>query len=113
LDVFRFLRLSPSQRAIPAEKFLERAEFYHRCIVELSEQKKLHLSEELRTSDVRKWVRHGLAHVGVFHENHVVLETGTTVTTEDMNLLYYYRNRLAGYGLNRHLGNHESKGFLE
>jgi glycerol-3-phosphate O-acyltransferase len=113
LDLYRFLRLTPSQRSIPVERFLSRAEFYHQKVIELAERGKLHLSEELRTSDVKKWVKHGLDHVGVFHENRVVYDIGDAVTTDDMNLLYYYRNRLAGYGLYRHLGKNESKGFLE
>ncbi len=48
------------------------------------------------------------------------MEDGT-VTTEDLTLLYYYRNRLSGYGLSyladpevdlRNPGRTDEKGFL-
>jgi hypothetical protein len=57
----------------------------------------------------------------MLHEAAVLKIGGGTVWTEDMNLLYYYRNRLSGYGLSLLAGSgsamlkpgkNDRKGFL-
>jgi hypothetical protein len=40
-----------------------------------------------------------MKHLGLPHEAKVVETDGSAVWTDDMTLLYYYRNRLAGYGI--------------
>lgn len=112
LDLFRFLRLSLPQRSIPEHLFYAEAEACHRFVRELSDRGGLHLSPELQTSDVKAWVGDGLKHLGVLHGAAVVKLEGGAAWTEDMNLLYYYRNRLTGYGY-RKTGKNDSKGFLE
>ena len=66
-------------------------------------------------------VEDGVQQLGVFHGAGVVKVEEGAVWTEDMTLLYYYRNRLAGYGLSmlaevggakRKPGQHDPKGFL-
>jgi hypothetical protein len=55
------------------------------------------------------------------HDAQVLRVSERTIWTEDMNLLYYYRNRLTGYGLSRlaefsggkkQFGQNDSQGFL-
>jgi len=121
LDLYRFLRLSMEQRSIPLKQFFRDAQETHSRLRELANDRKLFLSPELQASDVKTWVRDGLHHLGLLHDAAVVRVTGGHVTTDDMNLLYYYRNRLSGYGLSL-LGEHgrpkilrgelDEKGFL-
>ena len=101
-DLFRFLRLSLPQRTLPWSDFLEAAEHFHQRVMECSQRGGVFLSEELQnTKDPRVWIRDGVRQLGVCHNARVVRVSDQTVWTEDMNLLYYYRNRLAGYGLSR------------
>ena len=109
LDLYRFLRLSLAQRSVPLESFLQEAEYFHGKLIEFAEKGKLYLSAELKTADVRALVMDGVKNLGLFHENAVVRVGEGAIWTEDMNLLYYYRNRLSGYGLQRI---HDRKGFL-
>jgi glycerol-3-phosphate O-acyltransferase len=120
-DVYRLLRLSPPQRTISHEEFLAAARHYHGRVRELASKGKLFLSEELELWDLERWVADGVKQLGCFHANATVHVSDGTVSTEDMNLLYYYRNRLAGFGLSRLAnaagilmkpGAHDSKGFL-
>ncbi len=99
LDLFRFLRISLAQRTMPTENFLESAEKYHKLVRGLANKGKLYMSERLQTDDTRKWVEDGIRNLGLFHGNAVLRQEEGTIWTEDMNLLYYYRNRLSGYGL--------------
>ncbi len=121
LDLFRFLRLTTAQRTLTEVAFLAGANAMHARIRKLADQGELSMSEELQTSDTQKWVKDGVRQLGLLHGSAVVKVADGTVWTEDMNLLYYYRNRLCGYGLSRLAevggakrkpGQHDPKGFL-
>lgn len=98
LDLYRFLRLSLAQRSLPYDRFLERAEGFHQKLKKAADRGELQLSDELKTSDVHAWIEDGLRHLGVFHDANVVKVQNGVIWTEDLSLLYYYRNRLSGYG---------------
>ncbi len=119
LDLYRFVRISHSQRSIPWDAFLAEAEVMHQRVKHAAAHEKFHLCPELQTMDTKSWVKDGIRNLGLFHGNAVLKRDKTTIYTEDMNLLYYYRNRLAGYGMslladpNRRMpGQHDEKGFL-
>ena len=97
-DLFRFLRLSSYQRQIPLRRFYEEADQLFQEVRAHADQGKLFLSPELRQSGTKKWVRDGVRNLGLLHDAAVVRIQNNTVNTDDMNLLYYYRNRLTGYG---------------
>ena len=99
MDLFRFLRLSREQRSLAYEVFLSEAKLLHTQLLELENKGKLHLCQELKSWDLKRWVEHGVKHLGVFHESAVMRIEDAVVSTEDMSLLYYYRNRLSGYDL--------------
>lgn len=108
LDLYRFLRLSQEQRRLDEQAYLAECERFHGKLVAWAEQGRLRLDEDLKTTDHARWVRDGVRQLGLLHEHAVVRIDDGTVLTEDMNLLYYYRNRLAGYGL----GDIHGSGFL-
>lgn len=121
LDLFRFLRLSKAQRSLPYATFMEEAARCHAAVMAAHQAGRLHLSDELLTQNHDEWVRDGVKYLGFLHESPVLRIEDGVVTTGDMNLLYYYRNRLTGYGLSL-LGNagprplmageHDEQGFL-
>jgi glycerol-3-phosphate O-acyltransferase len=78
-----------------------------------------YVTPELRLLDSKGWLKDGIRNLGLFHGNAVLKRGEGTIYSEDMNLLYYYRNRLAGYGLSlladprrRVPGAQDEKGFL-
>jgi glycerol-3-phosphate O-acyltransferase len=120
-DLYRFLRLSLAQRSIPLSEFLSSAENYHRKVTQAADRGEMFLSDELRNLDIRAWVQDGVKQLGLLHDAAVVKISDNAVWTEDMSLLYYYRNRLSGYGLSFLAGvggertpthQNDSKGFL-
>ncbi|MCC7441042.1 MAG: 1-acyl-sn-glycerol-3-phosphate acyltransferase [Bdellovibrionales bacterium] len=120
LDLFRFLRLTRPQRSLRTDAFMEEAARLHRAVLDLAKQGRLHLSEELMTENTEAWVKDGISHLGLLHDASIVKIQDGAVWTEDMNLLYYYRNRLSGYGISflsstdrpRAPGELDEKGFL-
>jgi glycerol-3-phosphate O-acyltransferase len=118
-DLFRFIRMSLAQRTMPWESFMKKADLMHQKIVAAADGGMFHLTPELRLLDTKGWVKDGIRNLGLFHGNAVLKRGDDTIYSEDMNLLYYYRNRLAGYGLSRLAdprrrvpGAQDEKGFL-
>jgi glycerol-3-phosphate O-acyltransferase len=121
LDLYRFLRLSESQRAVPLDRFYEEASRCFELIRKAADRSELHLSDTLRCGDVKIWVEDGLRQLGLFHDAKVVKMSDGLINTDDMNLVYYYRNRLTGYGFGKlyessqkhnFYGETDEKGFL-
>lgn len=120
-DLFRFLRLLPEQRSLLLSDFMGAAEVQRSRILEMAHRGDLFVSTELRNGNTEAWVRDGVKKLGILHNAEVVKIAGDVIYTDDMSLLYYYRNRLAGYGLSLlaqaddqrfHLNLYDSKGFL-
>ncbi len=119
LDLYRFLRLSLAQRSMMKDKFMEEARRVRDSLQKLENNGMVYLSEAFQNPDPQYWIEDGIRNLGFFHRSKVVMMKDGEVWTEDMNLLYYYRNRLAGYGISllansRKVipGQNDSKGFL-
>ena len=113
LDLFRFLRLSLEQRTVRFEEFESRLLALHQRLLGMEKNGELHLCDELHLADASAWIDDGVAQLGLLHDTAVVKVQDGAVFTEDMNLLYYYRNRLSGYGLSGSVGKNDRKSFLE
>lgn len=118
-DLYRYLRLTLAQRTLPWEEFLVECHRVHQRLIGEAKKGAFYLSPALQVRDTKSWVKDGLRNLGLFHGNAVLRESEGTIYTEDMTLLYYYRNRLAGYGLSlladpgrRVPGMYDEKGFL-
>ncbi len=98
-DLFRFLRITKPQRTLPMEAFLLEAERMAEKVRAAADQGKFFLSEEMKLLDTKSWVERGAKTLGVFHSSAVVKIAEGAISSDDMQLLYYYRNRMANYGL--------------
>ena len=91
----------------------------HERILKCADRGDFFIQPELRTTNHDEWVQDGINQLVQYHSAAPVkLEEGV-VFSEDMNLLYYYRNRMAGYGLSLLSGQidgakegYDRKGFL-
>ena len=106
---------------MPHAEFIRVAEQYHRRVTELALKGHVFMDEELKTTDTERWIKDGISQLGLFHGTAVLKAEEGVVYTEDLPLLYYYRNRLSGYGLSLlageegstyKAGENDSKGFL-
>jgi glycerol-3-phosphate O-acyltransferase len=99
LDFYALLRLPREDRELRRADLCEAIERILEKLQELRRQRKIHLSP-ICDEGAEKVYRHGIEHLGVYHSKRPLIEINDDqVASESLNLLYYYHNRLSGYGL--------------
>jgi len=104
LDFYSIFRLPPADSVILKSHFYKNVEILRQKLVEMADNGQVQLSEIVRLGTVEQLVQHGLDNVGTFHVKKALKkDKNGDISTEDMNLLYYYHNRLEGYHLAQYL----------
>jgi glycerol-3-phosphate O-acyltransferase len=98
-DLFRLLRTIGPDTVLDIGRVEVEVERILATLKELEHGGRIHVSDELRTTDGRAVVARGLRGLGTYHTTPVVVRRGTVLVVRDADLLFYYRNRLEGYGL--------------
>ncbi len=101
LDLFDLLRLPEEDILLPYGEFKESCQMVLAKIQELKTQGLIntapHLNEPMDTI-----IGHGIENVGMYHAHRpLIKDEAGNIVTEDMSLLYFYHNRLNGYGLEK------------
>lgn len=101
LDIFDLIRLPEEDISIPYEEFKSACQLVLDKIFELKAQGKIDAAPHLnRTMD--EIIIHGMDNVGMYHAKRpLIRDKQGNIVTEDMSLLYFYHNRLDGYGLEK------------
>lgn len=103
IDLFTLLRLPTDVVTINAATLSKNIDLLKDRIKEMNKNNEVLVSPELRfTTD--KLIEHGTKNINLFHANSP-LEKGSdgNYFSEDLKLLYYYHNRLEGYGLEKYI----------
>lgn len=101
LDLFDLLRLPEEDIMLEYEEFKLGCDLVLGKVMELKTQGLIgtapHLSQEMD-----QLISHGLDNVGMYHAKRpILLDKQGNIITEDLSLLYFYHNRLDGYGLEK------------
>lgn len=101
LDLYGILRLPKDECDFSLEEFKSALNSIHQQLLTMAANDRLHLSYQLIHGTLDDIIRHGLQNLGTFHPKLPLTQSkdGQTIYTEDMHLLYFYHNRLDGYGL--------------
>lgn len=100
LDLFGILRLPKEDREIKKEIFLNNIDTLLIELRKLFDEGRLYLSEKLACGSSEEILRHGLKNLGIFHvQKALYLTKKGMISSENLNLLYYYHNRMKGYNL--------------
>jgi glycerol-3-phosphate O-acyltransferase len=103
LDLYNFLRLPDEDLIISKEEFNEAIDRLLKQVHELHSNGEVGISPYLNAQP-NEIIEHGLYNVGMYHAKRPLIrnEDGD-LTTEDLNLLFYYHNRLVGYNLEQYV----------
>jgi glycerol-3-phosphate O-acyltransferase len=103
LDLFSLLRLPEEELVLDYAEFRERFTALREVVYALYHKNQLHYDPKLQ-GDADEVIRLGIRNVGMYHSKQTLkINSQGNITTEDINNLYYYHNRLVGYNLESHI----------
>lgn len=101
LDLFNLLRIPEEDQVIDYEEFRDTCAHMLATLKAMQMEGKVNLAPHMY-EPVDDVIKHGLKNVGMYHVKRPLVKTRSKdITTQDMTVLYYYRNRLDGYGLEK------------
>lgn len=101
LDLFDLIRLPEEEISIPYEEFEQCCQLVFDQILVLKGQGMINTAPHM-AAPMNEVITHGLDNVGMYHAKRPLLkDKDENLVTEDMSLLYFYHNRLTGYGLEK------------
>ncbi len=104
LDLFGLLRLPEEDLALPYEEFRDNCKRVRKQIYRMKIENKVNIASHLK-GDIDEVIKLGLYNVGIFHLKRPLLRNRDgNIITRDLNVLYYYHNRLVGYELDKFIG---------
>lgn len=100
MDLYALLRLPEDMLRIPMPLFRDVMDDFMTVLREMERTGVLQLQEEVRQGTPDLVIRHGLKNLGAFHAIKPLKTTPEgSLTARNPRLVYYYHNRLNGFGL--------------
>lgn len=102
-DVYDLFDYADEELFISRSEFLENLAILRNQLFDLEKRGELICSDEIHL-ELEALLQHGVTNVGVFHNNKPLQFTKKgDVFCDDLELLFYYRNRMSGYDLKQFL----------
>ena len=104
IDIINLISLPEDEVTISLEKFKEN---YNKIIIRINQlalDNNIKLSNELKL-DTKKQISNGCQKLGLYHTPKPVILKNNSVVIKNMKMLYYYRNRLDGFNLDKCFSN--------
>ncbi len=102
LDLFGLLRIDDHEKLINYAVFVRKIDEFRKIILEYEKEGKLKVDDTFYLT-IEEFVEHGLKHLGLYHSKKVLyVNKQGFINTQDLNLLYFYHNRLVGYELEKY-----------
>jgi glycerol-3-phosphate O-acyltransferase len=103
LDLYSFLRLPDDELTLDFNLFKENVSSVAQVLRELESNEKILLAPEFE-KPLDDLVNTGLHNLGMYHAKRpLLLNQDGGIITQDLNLLYFYHNRLVGYNLDHYV----------
>jgi len=99
LDLYRLLRTAGDGTGLVMGTLADAVRRVAAAANALAAQGQLQVADEVAHGEPTRIVQEALRHFSTYHRGGVISRRGDRVFANDMNLVYYYRNRLSGYGL--------------
>lgn len=101
MDLYNLLRLPEEDVVIIYQEFKEECQKVLNKIHELEADLKVQMAPHMKM-DIDSIIDHGFANLGMYHAKRPLVKNSMgNIETQDLNLLYYYHNRLHGYDLEK------------
>lgn len=102
LDLYGILRLSEDDLEFDFDEFQNAYRILRDRIIELHEQGKVDIADHMQEKSVIS-IEHGLDNIGMYHTERPLVRKKDKIIIQNTNTLYYYHNRMLGYGLEEYI----------
>jgi len=103
-DLFTLLRTPEEDREIIWDDFKRAVKRIIDELYILNNKQLIKLSPNITTKELDEIISIGITNVCIYHSNLPILRNKAgNINSEDLKLLYYYHNRLLGYGLQKYI----------
>jgi glycerol-3-phosphate O-acyltransferase len=102
LDLYSILRLSEDDLTLDYEAFKINFKKLRGIILVLNEQKKVDVNDKLKNTTDESII-YGLNNIGMYHAKRPLIKSKDQILILNASTLYYYHNRLEGYGLEKYI----------
>ena len=103
VDLYSFLRLPEDELSLDFNTFKDNVSTVAEVLRDMEVQEKILLAPQFEQS-LDDLVNIGVNNLGMYHAKRPLLvNQDGKIITQDLNLLYFYHNRLVGYNLDRYV----------
>ena len=103
LDLFNILRLPEEEQVIPYHEFKKVFERLRREVFKMHDKGSIGVAPHM-FDHIDKVIDIGVSNVGMYHSKRPLIKNKKgDIATQDLNTLFYYHNRLEGYGLEKYV----------
>jgi glycerol-3-phosphate O-acyltransferase len=104
LDLYSLFRIPSEDLEIEYDEFSTAYSKLRDIVIEYEASGKIRVNQSLKEEELKVLIRSGVNSVGTFHAQRPLLfNKERNIVTKDLKTLYYYRNRLDGYGFEQHI----------
>ncbi len=101
VDLYGLLRLPEEDLELDYEDFKAKFKHLRKKILKLNKKGKVGVADHLKQK-ADQTITDGIENVGMYHARRpLVLKKNGKIQVQDMNTLFYYHNRMEGYGLEK------------
>lgn len=102
LDLYHILRLPDDDLELDYEEFKEAFKKLRTRLEKLYRKGQIDMANHMQERATNA-IDHGLKNVGLYHDQRPLVKKGDKIIVQDTNTLYYYHNRMNGYGLEKYI----------
>jgi len=102
LDLYNILRLPEDDLILDYREFKANFKKLRGKIEKLYKRGKIDMALHMQQK-AEQAIQAGLKNLGLYHDQRPLVRKGEYIIINDANTLYYYHNRMNGYGLERHI----------
>lgn len=99
IDLVRLLRTGGPVDDVPMNRLLDEVSRIRQALLDQEQQKRVAVDAKIRQASPSDIVADGLRHFAIYHTKPAAQRVGDRLIVPHRPLLFYYQNRLEGYGL--------------
>lgn len=102
LDLYSVLRLPDEDLILDYEEFKANFKKLRTKLEKIHKKGQVDMADHMKKRATNA-IEHGLQNVGLYHDQRPLIKKGDKIIVQDTNTLYYYHNRMNGYGLEKYI----------